>query len=96
MEISKGGLRDRGNTWFIPYDTIQRRTERPHPTTFPIKLPEMSIKLHGLNGDIVVMDAFLSIGSAAIAARRLGLSFIGFEIDQGYIDETIIRLNSTK
>ena len=30
------GLRCRGNTWFIPYETIQRRDrDRPHPATFP-------------------------------------------------------------
>src|SRR5262249_18971921 len=31
-----GGVRCRGNTWFIPYETIQRRDrDRPHPATFP-------------------------------------------------------------
>ena len=30
-------LRCRGNTWFVPYETIQSRTkERPHPATFPV------------------------------------------------------------
>src|SRR5438105_10985058 len=36
-------LRDRGNTWFIPYQTITSRKDRPHPATFPVKLPEMCI-----------------------------------------------------
>ncbi len=32
-------LRCRGNTWFVPYETIQRRAkERPHPATFPVQL----------------------------------------------------------
>jgi site-specific DNA-methyltransferase (adenine-specific) len=43
---AKQDKRDRGNTWFIPYDTIHTKKERPHPSTFPIKLPEMCIKLH--------------------------------------------------
>src|SRR5678816_251066 len=31
------GVRCRGNTWFIPYETIQRRDrDRPHPATFPV------------------------------------------------------------
>ena len=31
--------RCRGNTWFIPYETIQsRQKERPHPATFPVEL----------------------------------------------------------
>ncbi len=84
--------RDRGNTWFIPYETIKNRKERPHPATFPVKLPEMCIKLHGLRKDLIVMDPFLGIGSTAIAASILGLSFIGFDIDKGYLDEAIERV----
>lgn len=92
---AKDDKRDRGNTWFIPYNTIQRRIERPHPATFPIKVPEMCIKLHGLKDGLVVMDPFLGIGSTAIASSKLGVSFIGFEIDKEYLEETVARLNST-
>lgn len=84
--------RDRGNTWFIPYETIRTRDNRPHPATFPVKLPEMCIKLHGLKDDLMVMDPFMGIGSTAIASNRLGVSFVGFEIDEGYINEAISRL----
>jgi site-specific DNA-methyltransferase (adenine-specific) len=83
--------RDRGNTWFIPYRTIQSKGERPHPATFPEKLPEMCIKLHGHAR--LVADPFVGIGSTAVAAKRLGVSFVGFEIDRGYIDEAIARLS---
>lgn len=94
-KAAKQDKRDRGNTWFIPYDTIQKRNERPHPATFPVKLPEMCIKLHGLRDNLVVMDPFLGIGSSAVASSRLGVSFVGFEIDKDYIGETISRLNSS-
>ena len=41
-------VRCRGNTWFIPYQTIQsRKKERPHPATFPAQLAEWCITLHG-------------------------------------------------
>ena len=41
-------LRCRGNVWFVPYQTIQNRDrQRPHPATFPPRLAEMCIKLHG-------------------------------------------------
>ena len=44
-----GGVRCRGNTWFIPYETIQHRDrDRPHPATFPTRLPEQCLRLHGL------------------------------------------------
>jgi len=94
-KVAKEDKRDRGNTWFIPYETIKSRTERPHPATFPIKLPEMCMKLHGLHQNFLALDPFLGIGSSAIASLRLGVSFVGFDIDKGYIDETITRINSS-
>lgn len=76
--------RCRGNTWFISYETIWKH--RPHPTAFPIKLPEMCIKLHGVKKDMLVLDPFMGIGSTAIACKKLGVDFIGFEIDPNYVE----------
>jgi site-specific DNA-methyltransferase (adenine-specific) len=89
---AKEDKRDRGNMWFIPYDTINSRSERPHPATFPVKLPEMCIKLHGIRNGLLVLDPFLGIGSTALACLNLGVSFVGFDIDKDYIDEAIRRL----
>jgi site-specific DNA-methyltransferase (adenine-specific) len=86
------GVRCRGNTWFIPYDTIQNReTDRPHPATFPPKLPEMCLRLHGLERLRQVADPFLGLGSTAVACAQLGVSFIGVEMDEGYLKEAIDR-----
>ncbi len=76
-------LRERGNVWFIPYSTI--RSSRPHPTAFPDKLPEMCIRLHGYSPETCVLDPFMGIGSTAVACRRLGVNYIGFEIDPEYL-----------
>jgi site-specific DNA-methyltransferase (adenine-specific) len=91
-------LRCRGNTWFIPYETIQRRAkERPHPATFPVQLAEWCVKLHGPAGAEHVhtmLDPFLGIGNSAIAAQHCGVKkFIGFEIDETYLAETKRRLS---
>ena len=82
-------LRCRGNTWFIPYETIQsREKERPHPATFPVQLAEWCIKLHGVSRVQTMLDPFLGIGNSAIAAQRCGVKrFIGFEIDENYLAE---------
>ncbi|MFT8765079.1 MAG: site-specific DNA-methyltransferase, partial [Gluconobacter potus] len=41
--------RCRGDTWFIPYETVRSRKEKfSHPGTFPVALPEACIRLHGL------------------------------------------------
>ena len=79
-------LRCRGNTWFIPYETIKYKDkERPHPSTFPPKLPMMCIELHGLNKTNLVLDPFMGIGNTAIACMKLGVDYIGFEIDEKYV-----------
>jgi len=90
-----GDLRCRGNTWFIPYETIQSRAkERPHPATFPVQLAEWCIKLHGASRVETMLDPFLGIGNSAIAAQRCGVKkFIGFEIDEGYLAEAKRRID---
>src|SRR3954463_7502803 len=85
-------LRCRGNTWFIPYDTIQSRDkDRPHPATFPPRVPEFCFKLHGLSRVHTAMDPFLGLGSSAVAAAELGLNFVGIEMDEHYLAEAIER-----
>lgn len=87
------GVRCRGNTWFIPYETIQRRDrDRPHPATFPAKLPEQCIRLHGLSRVRVVMDPFTGLGSTAVACARLGVDFVGSDIDALYLEEAAERM----
>ena len=90
-----GGVRCRGNTWFIPYETIQsREKDRPHPATFPPRLPEMCLRLHGLGRVRMVADPFLGLGSTAVACAQLGISFVGIEIDEGYLREAVERTRS--
>jgi len=89
---ANGGLRCRGNTWFLPYETIQdRKEDRPHPATFPARLPEYCLKLHGLSRIGEAVDPFLGLGSTAVACARLGVSFAGIEMDEGYLGEAIAR-----
>jgi site-specific DNA-methyltransferase (adenine-specific) len=91
-EAARGGTRCRGNTWFLPYDTIQdRQKERPHPATFPSRLPDYCLKLHGLQRARMVADPFLGLGSTAVAAAALDLNFVGIEMDEGYLNEAIAR-----
>jgi site-specific DNA-methyltransferase (adenine-specific) len=89
------GKRCRGNTWFIPYETIQSRDrDRPHPASFPPKVPEQCLRLHGLSRAGAVMDPFLGLGNTAVAAAKLGLDFVGIEMDKHYLAEAISRLKS--
>jgi site-specific DNA-methyltransferase (adenine-specific) len=82
-----GDLKCRGNAWFVPYKTISNRAKhRPHPATFPTELAVNCVRLHGKNGNSVVMDPFLGIGHACFAAIECAVKeFIGFEIDAEYL-----------
>jgi|SRR3990167_987694 len=90
-----GDLRCRGNVWLIPYETIQNRNkDRPHPATFPVRLPEMCIQLHGLSRTKLVLDPFAGIGTTALACKNLGVDFVGFDIDENYCEIAINRLRT--
>jgi len=89
------GLRCRGNTWFIPYETIQSRDrDRPHPASFPTKIPEQCLRLHGTARAGTVLDPFLGLGASAIAAAQLGLDFVGIEMDERYLKEAVKRVKA--
>jgi len=87
--------RCRGNNWFIPYDTIQRRSsERPHPATFPVALATRCIRLTGIaTSEMTMLEPFLGIGHAARAAQEAGVGrFVGYEIDEEYFAEATSHL----
>jgi site-specific DNA-methyltransferase (adenine-specific) len=58
-----------------------------------VELVEWCIKLHGLTRVKRMLDPFLGIGNAALAAQRCGVpQFIGFEIDRHYLAEAKRRI----
>jgi site-specific DNA-methyltransferase (adenine-specific) len=50
--------------------------------------------LHGLERAGLMMDPFLGLGSSAIAALRLGVDFIGVEMDEHYLREAVARVKA--
>jgi site-specific DNA-methyltransferase (adenine-specific) len=82
-----------GDTWFIPYETVQSKSDKfHHPAGFPVGLPERCIKLHGLRDGLVVLDPFAGSGSTLVAAHRLGCVGIGIEKDEHYAKTARLRL----
>jgi site-specific DNA-methyltransferase (adenine-specific) len=87
-------LRCRGNTWFIPYRTIQTKAEKfNHPGTFPVDLPRWCIRLHGKPG-AAVLDPFMGTGTTMVAASLEGAAGTGIELDAGYIATAARRLEA--
>jgi len=92
-----GDLRCRGNTWFLPYPTIRfRARDRPHPASFPTELPEWCLRLHGLERVRLAVDPFVGIGSSAVAAARLGVPFVGFDVDREYLAVAVERVRAER
>jgi site-specific DNA-methyltransferase (adenine-specific) len=86
-------LRCRGNTWFIPYETIRRRRKlNDHPAIFPVELPTMCIQLSGVPRGSLIVDPFVGSGSTLVACKRLGMRGLGFDIDAGYVENANQRL----
>jgi site-specific DNA-methyltransferase (adenine-specific) len=51
----------------------------------------MCLRMNGLDRTRLVADPFLGLGSTAVACAQLGLSFIGIEVDEGYLNEAVER-----
>ena len=84
-----------GNTWFIPYKTVQSKNDKfNHPAAFPSALAERCLLLHGSDGG-VVLDPFLGSGSTLVAAQKLDWEGVGIEIDPVYAKTSIDRLKQS-
>ncbi|AOX19342.1 DNA-methyltransferase [Kozakia baliensis] len=78
--------RCRGDTWFIPYETVQTRKQKfLHPGTFPVALPTACLTLHGIDAQSVLLDPFMGTGTSLLAAEGMGIRGIGIEIDTRYV-----------
>ena len=89
-------LRCRGNTWFIPYKTVQNRAAKfHHPGTFPVDLPRWCIRMHG-KPEAVVLDPFMGTGTTLVAAWEEGCRGIGIELDPEYVEIAQARLAAAR
>ena len=87
-------LRCRGNTWFIPYLTVQARAEKfNHPGTFPVDLPRWCIRLHGRPA-ARVLDPFMGTGTTLVAAALEGATGCGIDLDPAYVATATARLTA--
>ena len=56
-----------------------------HPAPFPEELPYRLTQLYSFKGDIV-LDPFMGSGTTAVSAIKSERNFVGYEINQEYID----------
>ena len=92
---TKNKTRDRGNVWFIPYENKQGAfIPIKHPAEFPEKLPYLCIKAHGVKKNMLIYDPFMGLGTTGMASVRLGVDFIGTEIDATYVKIANARIKA--
>lgn len=76
------------DVWDIPAASARRIG---HPAPFPVDLPRRLIELYTYGEDLI-LDPFMGSGTTALAARRSGRHFIGFETEPSYVDLAEKRL----
>lgn len=76
------------DVWEIPPESATRVN---HPAPFPVALVERCLQLYSFAGDLV-LDPFMGSGSTAVAARRLGRDFVGYDMDQQYVELAMSRV----
>lgn len=67
----------------------------PHPCQLPLHLLDRLILLTTDENDIV-LDPFSGTGTTAISAKRLGRKYIGFELDEKYVEISQQKLEQVK
>ena len=89
-QIEKNGftlIRLRGNK--LKRDVIEHSVESikgiRHPAIYPVKIVEEFLHLLTRPGD-VVLDPFIGSGSTAVACKKLGRHFIGYDISPDYCE----------
>lgn len=88
-------LRCGGNIWKFGYETIQSKDQKLHNDRFPLELPLRCIKLSGLK-DGILLDCFSGSGTSFLAAKQMGLDYIGFEINITHYETARKRLGLNK
>jgi len=85
--------------WLFPIcsggERLKQDGRKTHPTQKPEALLQRIILASSHVGD-VVLDPFMGSGTTAVAAKRLGRSFVGIEREEAYAEAARGRLKDVK
>jgi site-specific DNA-methyltransferase (adenine-specific) len=76
--------------WSFPAESAKRVG---HPSPFPVELPRRLIQLYSFKEDIV-LDPFCGSGTTCIAAHMIGRHYIGFDINEKYVNLAKKRISN--
>ena len=85
-----------GDVWSFPTLAGRRFKDEKvdHPTQKPLSISERIVK-HFSNQNDLILVPFAGSGSECVAAKKHKRNFIGFELNQSYIDISNKRLKET-
>jgi len=84
--------KEQWNTFFSGHWNFAGVKQNGHIAMFPEELPARLIKMFAFVGD-TVLDPFLGSGTTSLAARNLGRSSVGYEINSDFIPTIKDKLN---
>ncbi len=87
----KSQLKNPTDVWKISLVSGNSPERTEHPAQYPEELIERIIKVSTNPGDIV-LDPFMGSGTTAVVAKKLGRKYVGFEIEEEYIEIAKRRL----
>ena len=64
-----------------------------HVAVYPVELSEYFIKGASKEGDLV-LDPFMGTGTSGVAAKKNGRNWIGFEMQEEYIEKSLERIRN--
>jgi modification methylase len=72
---------------------IRPESQKRHPAPFPVELPLRCLLSVASPNDIVI-DPYCGSGTTLVAAKKLGLQYIGIDISENYINSAKERLEN--
>jgi DNA modification methylase len=79
------------SVWAMPAESARKVG---HPAPFPVELPRRLTQFYTFDGE-VVLDPFMGSGQTAIAALKSNRHYIGYEIDQKYVELANTRIQES-
>lgn len=98
-KIGKRANKLDGRTWtrysISIWNDIRKTAEElrlGHPAMFPVQLPMRLIECFTADGDQIVLDPFVGVGSTVLAARTLSKIGVGLEVSPNFVEIALRRL----
>lgn len=74
---------------------MKNKEQRFHPTQKPIEIIIQLLKYYTKEGD-TIFDPFMGSFTTAVACHKMGIKFLGAELDKEYFEKGTERLNKVK